>query len=278
MLVAWRSGPGPHGHAPADNITDLISEGGTLIAVDPFGNETPLEPGDAGGFTLPLTETPTIVRGLDARVLLFRAALRFDPPVIAARAKRHDAELVLENTFGSTGTGTVKFRHPDSWRVQPEVIPVLLTPGETLRVPVSLTFGLNELAGPAPIRLVADLQAERPVPVFETPVRLDVGLDPLTVRLSYEPARPGPDGVSDDLVVYVVVENRGEAQSARLETYLRVPGYPTMQAPLTVPAGDTLRSTFTLEGGMSRAWGGTARFGVLEQDGTARLNMERTIE
>lgn len=274
VLVVWRTSSSEY---QIDTLSHLVAFDGTPIAIDPFGNETPLLPGDNGGFELPITQTPTIITGLDYNALQFRAQTQMTPRVLAARAMRNDAELSLTNTWGGTVSGTIRFVHPDSWRVQPEVVPVLLGDGESMTVPLSLTFGMNTTSGVAPVSMRVDLQTQDDAPSFEMPIMLDVGLDPLVVRATYEPAMS--NGVSTgDLNVHVIVENRGTDDTARLEAYLRVPGYPTMQAPLGVPPGESLRARFTLERGMERAWGKVIRFGVIEQNGTARLNKERVIE
>jgi hypothetical protein len=246
----------------------------SVTVVDLFGNRRTIEPID-GIHTIPLGPMPLFIEGVDAGLAQFRGGFHVQPALIPSLHQVHEHELVLANPFGVTISGTLRLVEPVDWEFMPRTQNFTIPPGETLRMPVRLTFPRGELAGEK--RIVADVEfnGERVYAVrLETPIEL--GLPGVQFQAHWRLAQGVTDGRTD-LVVYEQVVNVGK-EPLSLEAFAAAPGYHHKRKPIVeLPPGQSAVRIFHFPDGVSRLRGQTIRVGVSESQGPGRLNREIVI-
>lgn len=267
MLVAWNES------APSDaGVIHAHLGQGAMRVRDVFGNESIVEPSD-GVHTIRLGRTPMFIEGVDGRLLRFRAAMRLEPEFIETRAERHDAEVVLENPWPTPIEGVLRIGDVEGWEVTPRVLRFAIQPGEEARLPVSLTFRLNEAAGDRQIMTEVALQAERRYPVLDMPLHVELGLSGVDMSASYQyTPGAGRGGPGRDLIVTMVITNAGKQESS-YEAFAIAPGFSAREAPVTrLGIGESAVRRFVFEDGVESLRGKRVRVGIREVEGTGRLN------
>ena len=267
MLIAWNESA-PEG---AGVIHAHLGQGAVRVC-DVFGNEQVVESSD-GKHTIALGRTPVFIEGVDGRLLRFRARMRLEPGFIETRAQRHDAEVVLENPWPTPIEGVMRIGDMDGWEVTPRVLRFSIAPGEEVRLPVSLTFGLNEAAGDREIMTEVALQADRRYPVLDMPLGVELGLSSVELSASYQyTVGAGRGGIARDLVVTLVVTNTGTGE-ASYEAFAIAPGFAAREAPVTrLGVGESTVRRFIFDDGVESLRGKRVRVGLREVEGTGRLN------
>ncbi|MBL8746738.1 MAG: hypothetical protein JNK58_10330 [Phycisphaerae bacterium] len=271
-LIGWNDGADPEDAV----IRGWLGEG-RVSAVDPFGNRRDVPRDSFGSHGVQLEEMPTIVTGVDVPLARFRAAVRVDPPFLAARAERHEVEVVIENPWPVGITGRLRLAEPVEWTISPRVIPFVLSPGETARVRVEIAFAPGQEAGRQRLIAEVDLSAERRYPVMRWPLALDLGLPTVEMSPSYR-VEPSPSGEGSDLVVSMLITNSGDSPLT-VEAFAQAPGYRAFEAPVSgLAAGGSVTRRFRFEGGGEQLKGRSVRVGLKETSGTGRLNRTLHIE
>ncbi len=269
-IIGWSDGADPEQAV----VRGWLGEG-EVWAMDPFGNRTEIERDEFGSHVVRFEEMPTIVTGVDVPLARFRAAVRVEPSFIAARAERHEIEIVIENPWPVGITGRLRLAEPVEWTISPRVIPFVLSPGETARVPVELAFAPGQEAGRQRLIAEVDLTAERRYPLTRWPLALDLGLPTIEMSPSYR-VEPSPSGEGTDLVVSMLITNTGDF-SLTVEAFAQAPGYRAFEAPVSgLQPGASVTRRFRFDGGGERLKGRAVRVGLKETSGTGRLN--RTLE
>lgn len=267
MLIAWNESA-PDGRGV---IRAYLGHGAVRVR-DIFGNERVVAPRN-GAHEIVLGRTPVFIDGVDGRLLRFRGALRMEPGFIETRAERHEVEVVIENPWATGIEGVLRLAEPDGWTVTPRVLRFSIEPGEASRVPVSMTFGVNEAAGPRELVSEVALQAERRYPVLEMPIGAELGLEHIELSASYQySVGAGRAGEARDLVVTIVVTNSGALEGS-YELFAIAPGYSAREAPVTrLGPGESAVRRFVFEDGADALGGARVRVGLREIEGTGRLN------
>ncbi|HBS28158.1 MAG TPA: hypothetical protein DEB06_01615 [Phycisphaerales bacterium] len=272
VLIAWNDWADPR-----DAVVRGYLGGGEVAARDIFGNARTLTPGSDGGYTVPLTDMPVIIEGIDVQLARFRAGLRFEPRFVPARAEKHRIDLIVENPWGVGISGRLRISKPEDWDISPRVVSLSIGPERTARIPLELSFNLGEEAGLQRVLAEVELVAERRYPLQELPLDLEIGLPSVELLPSLRYERDSA-GNPSDVVVLVRIINRSE-KPITLEAFAQAPGYKNFFLPVSQlePAGSTVR-VFRFENGATRLRGRSVRVGVKEQDGTGRLNKTITVE
>lgn len=272
VLIAWNDS------APPDQaVVRGYLGAGRVIARDMFGNARTLVPDADGGYTVPLTDAPVFIEGIDVQLARFRAGLRFEPRFIPARAEKHRIDLIVENPWPVGISGRLRISQPSDWDISPRVVALSIGPERTARIPLELSFNLGEEAGQQRVLAEVELVAERRYPIQLLPLDLEIGLPSVELLPSVRYER-NASGALQDVVVLVRIINRSD-KPITLEAFAQAPGYKNYFLPVSQlePAGSTVR-VFRFDDGAVRLRGRSIRVGVKEQDGTGRLNKTITIE
>jgi len=265
MLIAWREHADPSDAKVSGYLGDQ-----RITVRDPFGNATESIASN-GEHSIPLTETPVYIEGIDVELAKFRAGLRIEPHFIQSEARRHYVELAIDNPWNSTISGRIRFKEPKEWKLTPKVLNFRLGPGETERYDLSLVLGGAEEAGPRRILAEVELVAMREYPIFEVPMQVEIGLDAITLRVSYR-YENDETGKPAHIIITAVVTNLSD-QPATLRSVVVAPGQASQQRSISgLVSGEAAIRTFRLENAVEALKGKTIRVGLREQNGPGRLN------
>lgn len=250
---------------------------GVVTASDPFGNIIDSPRDEFGSYAIQLADMPVFVGGVDVPLARFRSGVRVEPAFLAARAERHQIEIVFENPWPVGITGRLRLAEPQEWTISPRVIPFVLAPGETARVPIELAFAPGQEAGRQRLIAEVDLTAERRYPVTRWPLLLELGLPTVEMTPSYR-IEPSPSGEGEDLVVSMLITNLGDS-SLTVEAFAQAPGYRAFDAPVSgLEPGASVTRRFRFDSGGDRLRGRSVRVGLKETGGTGRLNRTLKIQ
>lgn len=140
MLAVWNE------QADADPAEVSLYLGSRPTAIDPFGNATPLKTID-GKQTFTIGQTPTIIRGIDPRLAMFRAGFVLDEPFVQSLQIAHRRIVKIHNPWPRTLNGYFTFTGPDNWTLQPQRKHISIAPGDTTEVPIAMRFPIHENGG-----------------------------------------------------------------------------------------------------------------------------------
>lgn len=273
LLVAWNNWA-----YPEDAVIDAYLGASAIETVDMFGNRAPVEsPGPGQNTRIMLDERPLFIEGIDTELALFRSLLRMEPDFIQARTERHHTELVVENPWPVHLTGKIRIARPEEWTIQPRVSTLSIAPGESVRIPLEIGFGVSELAGKRTISADVQLTTERSYPVLEMPVTVEIGLDDIRLipTLRFADGRGGP---RSDVIVSLQITNMG-TETISMHAFLQAPGRRGLRSPVSALApGESVVRHFRMEGAAEDLRGREIRVGLKELDGTGRLNKTLLVQ
>lgn len=211
---------------------------------------------------------PIIVRDIDPALLMLRAAVRFENPLLESSSRTHGRTLVIHNTFDTPISGAVRLVGPPGWKFSMRSSSFALNPGEVFSEPVTIEFPLNSTAGQKTI--VADLTVEGRedyrlgVPVPLTIGLSDVGLQTVALR------------VGDTVVVQQMITNYG-AQPINYTAFASMPGQSRQERIVNnLGAGMTVIKKYRFNQPALTAT--KLRSGVREFEGKRMLNEEVEIQ
>jgi len=272
-LAAWNVSA-----AAADAFVDVTALGSDLHVFDVFGNEIP------GGVqtlndrsVVQLTETPVFIEGAEPYLALFAAGARIEPGFLRAVATEHEGAIVLTNPWPIRITGQVQVKDAENslrrradWMFWPEgVVDFAAAPGETIRLPLTISFGASQIAGIKDLWLVAKVQADRDYPPIRLRSPLEIGLEELDLQaeVSLSPGLEGPDA----LVVASVTNKSNRSRALRLEAAAW--GYPTQQLSISnLSPGQTVSRRFPFKDGAVSLKGRRVVVSVADTEEAERLN------
>jgi hypothetical protein len=264
LIVAWNE------WAPPDQAVLRGRFAEDALAVrDHEGNARVAEVED-GMHAVALTQTPRFITGVDLDLALFRAALRFEPSFLESRAQRHTVELVAENPWSVPIRLAIGFASPESWAFVPRVARATIPPGESVRLPVELTFDVGEASGRRVVEAEVLVIANREFPVQRVPLIVELGLEHIEVSTNYRYVN-GPDGRPEDLIVSLLVANTGPRRIP-LRTFLNAPGRAGQESLIpSLEPGEALVRRFVFTDAHELV-GQRVRVSVLEVNDTGRIN------
>ena len=267
---------------------------GEVQAVDMWGNRTPVE--RTGGASrsgesakpvvhrVPLSDEPTFVENVDVDLARLIASFHLEPDYLAARGGEHELTMVLTNPFSTRAQGRITVLEPGglsgdpanrdrSWRISPRSSTFALAPGETARIPITVSFSAAEEAGLKPF--VADLQltADREYGSIRVSSALDIRLENVQLEVAY---RVAPGG--QDLIAEAIVTNRGNAP-ATMELSGFAAGYPRAKASVAdLAPGESAMRRFAFPDGVARLRGRRIVVGAQDIETQARVNRSLIVE
>ncbi len=265
-LVAWATGDGG-----ADAELALFL-GDAPVAIDLWGNRAPLASRD-GRHQLKLGTMPLFVEGIDAKLARFRASLRFTPAFLESSHRVHQVALHLHNPWPTAISGKLRLDGQEDWKIQPRLIDFNIPAGDSLEVPVNVTFPISELAGRKRLTAALVLDADRRY-ALRVAAPLTIGLKDIEFHptLSVE---AGPAG--NDVVITAIVTNRGQ-QPRSLYAFAMASDVPRQQRIIAqLGPGQSTIKRFRLPGAADRLAGESVRVGLREMDGAAMLNQKLQV-
>lgn len=267
MLVVWNE------KADAEPTELSLYLGQAPIAVDPFGNTTALNT-DNGKQSIAVGQTPTIIRGIDPRLAMFRAGFVVDEPFVQSLQIAHRRTLKIHNPWPRTLNGYFVFTGPNNWTLQPQRKHISIAPGDTSEIPMAMRFPIHENGGYK--ALTADF-------VFTVGDDYDVTLTtPLELGLegvSFDAAviaEPGKTPGTIDAIVTLTITNTAERRQS-LKIFAGLAGHARRE--LIIPGiapGEFVSRRIRFKDVGEQIGKFPLRCGVRESNGPAVLN--KTID
>ena len=173
-------------------------------------------PGRVDDVDLDVAAMPFFVTDVDLPLVMLRASLALDKPLIESTPGPHARTLTFKNDFDSPITGTIRLAAPKGWIASMSASTFNLNPGETFDGPLSILLPSNVAAGRT--KLIAEIRIEErddrrltlPVPV--TVGLADVGMRSFALRV---------DG--GEVVVQQIITNYGSSP-IDYTAFAQVPG------------------------------------------------------
>lgn len=268
-IIAWNESAPPS----EARIEAHLAEGSVRV-VDLFGNERTVERSDLGHI-VELGPEPIFIEGVDAELARFRAAFRVEPSRVESTAERHAIELILRNPWPIAINGDLRIVEPADWSFTPRAQVFALGPGEEIRLPVAVSFGLAAEAGRLRLRAETRLVAGERYPTITLDAPIDLALTGVELLPSYQVQRE--DG-REDLVVTALIINTGDRPTT-LTSYAQAPGQKRLQATISglEPRAAAVRR-FVFPGAAKELLGADVQVGVIEAVGLGRLTHRLKIE
>lgn len=266
MIVASRRG------APLEEAVLDLYLGERPMAIDVWGNRRELPLTD-GTHRVEVGDSPTFITGIDAELAMFRASFHVEPAFIESRQKPHAREVVVRNPWSRTINGRLQFTGPAGWQVQPAQHTFSLSPGQTMRLPVTMTFPFAELAGEKRLTARFDFTADRHYEV-ELFAPLELGLKDLDFDATLA-LRPAASGAADavDAEVLCVLTNNGDKPMS-LSLFAQLPGMVRQDRIIgSLQPGQSIVRRMRFEGLGPDQRKSAIRAGARELNGPAALNV-----
>lgn len=211
---------------------------------------------------------PIIVTDIDPALLMLRASVAIENPMLESSVRSQGRTLVIKNTFDTPISGTVRLSGPPGWRLPIRNSSFSLAPGETYREPVTIEFPLNSTSGQK--TLIAELSVEGRrdyrvnVPVPVTIGLSDVGLQTIAMKLG------------DHIFVQQLITNYGNTK-IDYNAFAAMPGQPRQERLVTnLSPGQTIIKKYRFA---IPSLGTTKiRSGIRELEGRRMLNEEVPIQ
>jgi hypothetical protein len=267
IMVLWDRGGTSEARQLAINLGDRP------LRVDLWGNVSPLlsdgESRAAGNMQLKIGKMPILLVDIDAQLAMLRTSVALDRPLIESSFQTHSRRIHFSNPFKTAISGTVKFKAPPGWTLNPATQSFNLNPGETYDHELSIEFPYNSYAGPKVINADFTVQADK-TSTFTVPLTLMLGLS--NVGTQTMALRDG-----DDVVVQQTIQNYGDTP-IDYNAFAIFPGHPREERLVTnLGAGRTTLKRYRFKN-VTVTPGMKIRVGVKEQNGSRILNEEVEIQ
>jgi hypothetical protein len=262
MLVAWNR----HA-APQDAAIDMYL-GPSPQVVDIWGNRQAVPMVD-GQHRWPLDRMPRFFEGIDAQLAMFRAGFALDEPFIESLQRPHHRTITLTNPWSRTITGYMHVVGPEGWNVEPRRSFFSIAAGDTMKIPLRLTFPVSEVAGHKRLAAHFDFVADQQYDVMLT-APMQVGMREVQFDASAVVERTASGSV--DLVVTGVITNRG-GEPLSMYAFANVQGYARQERVIAeLKPGQSMVRRFRFTGAGGLAAQRVIRVGLRESNGPAVLN------
>jgi hypothetical protein len=233
-IIAWDES------AAGDSTLVVPVANESVVMYDMFGNATRLvatrRDNNAGSLMVrvPLSRQPMFLEGLDVGLAQFVSTVEITPTLLDAAQDVGEHEIVLRNPWKNSVTGKVSVLEPGgfakgpidrSWRIVPRAHNFTLAAGQEVRLPMQVSFRLNQEAGPKQFVLGIEVWGDQPYGVVEIERTLDLGLKDFTLEVA-------ATRVGDTVVAEATVTNATEAPIT-IELVSLAPGSPRQRATLS---------------------------------------------
>lgn len=272
-LVLWNE------WAPPDRavLHEFLGDA-SLQVVDIFGATRPAPtPEGRGRVTLPVTDEPLFIEGVDIELARLLAAVSIDPAFLENNHEDNERAIVITNPWNVGITGRVTVLEPGgfsgdkrdrSWRVSPRTQTFAAGPLQAVRVPITVGFSLGEEASSKEFVLELDVSAGRSYEKVLVRRTVEIGSTTFGLDVGYRVA-------GEDLLVEARVRNKS---AAPLDLGLTgfAPGQPRTTASVSeLPAGKQAVRVFTFVGRASALRG--QRLVVRAADRETGVSVSRSV-
>jgi hypothetical protein len=266
VIVAWNRAASPD----AARINQFL--GDQPVVHDLMGNASQPTTVD-GRHQIALSPSPVFIEGVDLRMARLRSSFRFEPEFISSVHAIHRTQLVFHNPWSRAVTGQLRLTGAERWDIQPRLINFSVPPGQDLKVPLEVSFPINELAGFKSIAAHMELDADR-LYHLDLAAGLTIGLPDVEVEPTIA-VEPNPQG-SNDVVVTLATTNRG-ATDQSFYAFAAAPQQPRVEriiASLKQDQASVKRFRFPFTPELA---GKAIRVGLRQTNGPAILNYELIV-
>lgn len=250
-----------------------IALGNSPMRVELNGQATPIKraTGDKSrldDFELSVGTRPIIVTDINPALLMLRASIAFDNPLLESSARSQTRTLIVRNTFDSPISGTIRLTGPAGWKLPVRNSGFSLAPGEEYREPVTIEFPLNSTAGPKTLTAAMTIEGRNDfrveIPLNVTIGLSDVGLQTVAMKLG------------DHLFIQQLITNYGN-EKIDYNAFASMPGQPRQERLVTnlLPGMTVIKKyRFNLPSLSTTK----VRSGIRELEGRRMLNEEVPIQ
>lgn len=238
--------------------------------MDVWGNaaELPLED---GRHRLRVPDIPRFVENIDVELARFRAGFKVDEPQIVSQQTEHRRRLTIVNPWPRTITGSLRFTGPEGWDLQPIRHHFSIPAGGRVKLPVTMTFPLHEVAGRKNLSAEVDFVADRRYRV-ELWTPLELGLPDVEFDASLSLEASDDANAPPDAVVTSLITNTGDAPRS-LYVFANLFDHPRQERVVArLEPGETVVRRFRFESARDELIDYPLRTGVRETNGPAILN------
>jgi hypothetical protein len=157
---------------------------------------------------LEVGSTPRFVLGADRLPSMLAASARFDPPNLGVGRRTRSVDLVLRNPTADPVEGELRFDPPSGWTIEPARPRVRASGGETVRVPLTISWSGPQPLGSIDVPVRLDVRSPRAMRIPIT-VPLELESNALMVAADWSVSRGG-DPESSPIILTVEIENIGD--------------------------------------------------------------------
>ncbi len=279
LIVAWRE------DAPfAASVLHAALGDAPVTVTDIFGNQHTVEPAAASedvrhAHTIPLTSDPVFVEGIDTNLVRFLASLTLSPSRIQSVAGERVHEVVITNPWPVAAAGRLIITEPGgynartrsrdrSWTITPRSMPFDVPAGQTVRLPVTLSFSRAIETGPIDVTFDVQLVAERDHGWVRARVPAAIVLDGVELDVAYRRPLAGPDA---DLIVEATITNTGDRVRS-FDAFAFATGMPRVRASIgALEPGQSIVRSFPFSKAAAALAGQRVVVSIAEADGPGRL-------
>lgn len=293
-LVAWNESAAPEeavlraylGPGPV-RVLDIYgnSAAAALEALGPAsgqGKDGETSSARRPGVVVPIGAEPVFIEGIDPMLTRFLASVHFDPGILLSTNENHENTLVFENPWttgldlrayvikpGGLDDNGVKDR---TWKISPRAARVIVPPGETGRVPITIAFSPAEEAGPKDFVFDLEVTADKAYGLIRFRTILELGLNNVKLELT-------PVVLSDgDVLIEALVANTGSAP-VDIELTAFAPGQPRVKNQINrLPPGNQVVRRFPYPGGAKDLLGKRVFVAATDAETKGRLNKGVLVE
>ncbi|HMN41612.1 MAG TPA: hypothetical protein PKE29_12260 [Phycisphaerales bacterium] len=283
-VVAWNESA-----APEKAWVDVYPMAGGVDVVDMFGNSTraSISASDSTGVAsqntqvrVALSDAPVFIEGVDPYLAQLTASLRLTPTFIPSVVEPHEHRIEATNPWPVRITGQIQLKDAEPparpkgprgapWTISPNVIDFAAAPGETVSLPVTISFGPGQLAGSKDMVILARVLADRQYPAIRAETTVTVGLTDLELvpEITLGPTPTGPDAI----VTAAVTNRSARARTLRLEVASM--DRPTQRSEISdLPPNQTVYKEFVFRDAARAMAGRYIRVTLGDDDSAARLS------
>jgi hypothetical protein len=183
---------------------------------------------------VPLTREPIFLEGLDVGLAQFVSTVEITPTLLDAAKDVGEHEIVLRNPWKNSITGKVSVLEPGgfakgpidrSWRITPRSHNFTLAAGQEIRLPMQVSFRLNQESGPKKFVLGVEVSGDQPYGMVEIERTLDLGLQDFALDVT-------ATRVGDTVIAEATITNTSDNQ-VTIELVSLAPGAPRQRATLS---------------------------------------------
>lgn len=268
LLAVWNESAGD------DQAVMRLFLGDAPRAFDVWGNPVPAPLLD-GSHEVRVTRSPLLIEGINTPLAVFRAAFAVEPPIFEAKHIKHERTLSIFNPWPQTLSGTMHIVGPEHWTIEPRVLRLSIPAGQTLRVPVAMTFPVSQLGGTQPLTAHFDFTTDKPYNVKLT-AAMEIGLPGVEwdAQLSVERQ---DDGTLDAVVTQMLANRKDEPIS--MFAFAAMPRTPRQEQLISrLMPGESILRQFRFRDIGGRLGREQIRVGIREAAGPAGLNKILELE